>query len=122
MDDGAGRPAAGAETKTNDGETAAKEMIAKPLSTANLIDFQSSAIAMLDVGKCRCLLTSLGGFLAGDSENRWRIGFRKYRRAVAKARWSGISTAIDSTLDPIHYGTFPGSMIRVTVPRQCASC
>ena len=58
------RPAAGAETKTNDGEMAAKKMIVKPLSTANLISqneafgLQGSAIAMLDVEKCRCLLTA----------------------------------------------------------------
>ena len=42
---------------------------------------------------------AVGSFFAIDSERGARIGLREYRCAMAKARWSGISTAILSTLE-----------------------
>ena len=71
------------QTKKNDGETAVNRefnLMAKLLSRANLISqnaaigFQCTLIAMLDVGKCRCLLTvqdCKSGILTGQPELPW---------------------------------------------------
>ena len=53
---------------------------------------------------CLGVLQRAFGFFFGHRFGKWgEAGFRKYRYAMAKARWSGTSTACISTLDFLNF-------------------